>query len=105
MNRTRATSSAIILLLCLSGILLIPIPHYVRCPFTIEPQAAENVYVDVPGTVRSVHVKQGEYVRREQPILNLKNDELALQLLSSGRSNSDQQDQIRHATAGLAFCR
>ena len=79
-NRTRATSSAIILLLCLSGILLIPIPHYVRCPFTIEPQAAENVYVDVPGTIRSVHVKQGEYVRREQPLLNLKNDELALQV-------------------------
>jgi putative peptide zinc metalloprotease protein len=81
-NRMRAALSGIILSTLLGGIMLIPIPHYVRSPFTIEPRAAENVYVDVPGTIRTVYVKHGEYVQREQPLLTLESDELALQIVN-----------------------
>ena len=80
-NRARLVLSATALAFCLGSILLIPVPHYVRCPFTMEPRRAENVYVDLPGQIADVHVTPGDYVRREQPLVTLKNDDLSLQVV------------------------
>lgn len=79
-NRSRAVFSGLALLMLLSAILLIPIPHYVRCPFIVQAGNAENIYVDVAGTLQHVYANFGDRVESGQLLLELENNDLKVQL-------------------------
>ena len=72
--------SACVCAAALIGIMMIPIPRFVRCPFIIQPAGVENVFVDVPGKLSSVYVSMGDPLEPGQPVLSLQSDELDLQI-------------------------
>ncbi len=76
----RATVSAIVLACVLGAILLIPIPHHVYCSFYVQPRDAQNIYVDVPGTLEAVHVQPNRHVEEGQRIVDLSSRQLEIQL-------------------------
>ena len=80
----------------LFGIMMIPIPHYVRCPFILQPQGVENIYVDVPGTLSDVYVSLGDQVEKGQPVVKLESPELELQIckLEGKIQSSEMEYQI-----------
>jgi putative peptide zinc metalloprotease protein len=60
---------------------LTPIPFHIACAVQVQPQAAASVYVDVPGTLISLHVRPDEYVRRGQVLATLRNSDIELAAL------------------------
>ena len=79
-DRGRTVLSLCVIAATVFGILMIPIPRYVRCPFILQPQNMESVYVDVPGTLSGVYVSLGERVSKGQRLLQLDSNELTLQI-------------------------
>jgi len=61
---------------------LIPIPHHVHCYFHVQPDAAANIFVQVPGTLVEIHTRSNEPVRKGQPIVTLQSPELISELAS-----------------------
>ena len=81
-NRVRAAFSLGLLAVMVFGVMLVPIPHYVYCSFYTQGANAENVYVDVPGTLTSVLTTENTAVQAGQPIVELYSQELRVQLAS-----------------------
>lgn len=82
---SRVVISSMILVGCLIGIMLIPLPHYVRCSFYIQPQQVENIFVETPGLLTQIHVEPNTIIREGQPIVSLDNHELDYQLINMER--------------------
>ena len=61
---------------------LIPIPHHVHCYFHVQPDAAANIFVQVPGTLVEIHAQANQPVRKGQPIVTLQSPELVSELAS-----------------------
>jgi putative peptide zinc metalloprotease protein len=59
--------------------LIPPVPTRVASDFVLEPSRAEHVRTSVPGVVRQVLVKQGEWVNAGQPVAVLSNPEIEAQ--------------------------
>ena len=92
-DKGRTVLSVCLICAGLFGVMMIPVPHYVRCPFIVQPQAVENVYVDIPGTLSDVYVSLGDRVHQGQPILTLKSPELDLQICKlEGNIQSSQKE-------------
>ena len=81
-KRHRVVISSLVMAAILYAVLLIPIPHYVRCPFIVQARHAENVYVDLPGTMQSLLVEHGAHVEPGAILLTLENDELDSQIVT-----------------------
>jgi len=93
-DRSRVVISAIVVSVVLAGIMLIPTPHYVRCPFIVQPRNAENIFVDMPGTLESVYVSLGDRIERGQKIAELSNEDLQLQLTKLEGNKSWAQTRL-----------
>jgi putative peptide zinc metalloprotease protein len=76
----RATITLAVMGCLLGAILVIPVPHYVYCSFYVQPQDAQNIYVDVPGTLEGIHVKPNQKVSEGEPLVELSSQKLAIQL-------------------------
>ena len=63
-------------------IALIPIPHHVHCNFYVQPHQAANVFVQVPGTLVTIHTAPNQPVKKGQPIVSLQSPELISELAS-----------------------
>jgi putative peptide zinc metalloprotease protein len=59
--------------------LIPPVPTRVASDFILEPSRTEHVRASVPGVVRQVLVKQGDWVNAGQPIAVLSNPEIEAQ--------------------------
>ena len=81
-NRVRAAFSLGLLAALVFGVMMVPIPHYVYCSFYTQGANAENVYVDVPGTLTNVMAKENTLVQAGQPIVKLFSQELNVQYTS-----------------------
>ena len=81
----------------LIGILMIPLPHYVRCNFYVQPEVAENVFVEVPGTLAEIHVRPNQTVRAGEPIATLVSQDLDYLLDTMERETWDAK--ISYETA------
>ena len=81
-KRVRAVVSFALLAVLIFGIMLVPIPHYVYCSFYTQGANAENVFVDMPGTLENVLIDENTPVQAGQPIVELSNLELCIQLHS-----------------------
>jgi putative peptide zinc metalloprotease protein len=55
-----------------------PLPHRVFCALEIKPRNAKSVYVEVPGQLKEVLVKPGQYVRRGTVLARLTSLDLEL---------------------------
>jgi putative peptide zinc metalloprotease protein len=76
-NKTRALVSVSAIAAAIAGVLVVPLPYYVACPFEVQPREASSVYVDVPGELAAVHVTSGA-IDAGQPIAQL--DDLNIRL-------------------------
>ena len=81
-KRVRAVVSFALLAVLIFGIMMVPIPHYVYCSFYTQGANAENVYVDVPGTLTNVLTRENTQVEAGQPIIELYSQDLRVQLAS-----------------------
>ncbi len=92
-NKVRMFASLVVIGTAVAGVALIPVPHYVSGSLHIQPRGATAVYVDVPGTVQSVHAKLDHPVSEGQVLLTLENlDEwLAITRLEGQRDQEKAQ--------------
>ena len=104
-KRHRVVLSGLVMAALIYGILMIPIPHYVRCPFIIQAQNAENIYVDMPGTRKAIFAEHGAQVNPGDVLLTMENDELDSQILklegqvASKRSRFKTLELASHSAA------
>jgi putative peptide zinc metalloprotease protein len=68
-----------------AAVLCVPIPLRVTSVLTLEPRNADYVFVSVPGTLRAVHVKPGQAVRKGDLLAELENEPLRVELESLER--------------------
>ena len=78
MNRRRVAMSAMSVLAIGALVLFVPLRHWVRCSFHIQPRDAANVYVAVPGSLQKVLVRPGNKVAAGQTIASLENIDFRL---------------------------
>ena len=72
----RASLAGGLALALLIGILAIPVPHYVRCSFVLQPAGISPVYVEVPGSVADIQATPGQSVEAGQRLLLLSSPRL-----------------------------
>ncbi|MCB9939220.1 MAG: HlyD family efflux transporter periplasmic adaptor subunit [Planctomycetaceae bacterium] len=63
------------------AVFMLPIPHYVRCGFYIQPRGAASVYVESPGELQQIHAKPGQTVQAGEPIVTLDDADLKITLV------------------------
>ena len=74
-NKPRALMTLGALTAVAAGVLVVPLPYYVACPFEVQPRGGHSVYVDVPGELTAVLVTSG-HVTPGQPIAQLNDLEI-----------------------------
>ncbi|MEZ6111304.1 MAG: efflux RND transporter periplasmic adaptor subunit [Pirellulaceae bacterium] len=62
--------------LLLAVVCCVPLPYRTEATVRVEPRAAANVYVEIPGRLAVIHVRPGDVVEAGQPLVSLENDEL-----------------------------
>ena len=89
MNKLRAAAGLGAAAAVAVGVLAVPLPYYVSCPVELSPRGATSVYVDVPGQIRTVHLRSGP-VAAGQPIVEL--DDIEARLVQQRLAG--QRDQL-----------
>lgn len=79
MNKRRAAITAAATVIGLAAVLTVPLPHRIRVPAAVQPQAARRVYVPVAGRLTWA-IASGAAVRRGEPLGRLENPDLELEL-------------------------
>lgn len=82
------------LCLVLGLIFLIPFPHYVNCPFTIQPQDSQAVYVDHEAVLKEVLVEPRQQVAAGDLIARLENLDVSLQLAELKMAGEEQAAEL-----------
>jgi putative peptide zinc metalloprotease protein len=80
-KKPRMFASAAVTVLGVLAVFLLPIPHYVRCGFYIQPRGAASVYVESPGELQQIHAKPGQSVQAGEPIITLDDVDLKITLV------------------------
>jgi len=80
-KKVRMYATLLLLGAVVYGVLMIPVPHNISCPFVVEPRDAETIYINVPGTLKSIDVKTGDTVQAGQQLAKLENIDLGLEIL------------------------
>jgi putative peptide zinc metalloprotease protein len=70
-NKPRMIASVTAAAVVLSAIFLLPFPHYTDCSLYVQPRNAASVYVETPGEIKQIHVRDGQWVDQNQPLLTL----------------------------------
>lgn len=78
MRKLRLVATGGLVVAFLAGVMLVPLPFYVPCPFVLRYHETATVYVDVPGTLEQLHVRAGQHVKRGQVLASLSNIEIEL---------------------------
>jgi putative peptide zinc metalloprotease protein len=74
-----------------------PVPYHVVTDFHLQPRNATTVYVNVAGTLVTLHVQPGDRVRAGQTLLELRNEAIEMALVQlTGR-----RDQLAAHLAAL----
>jgi putative peptide zinc metalloprotease protein len=76
-NTMRATLSFVVIGVIAAAILCVPLPYFVSATFEVQPRSAANVYIDVPGQLKAIRVKNGR-VTAGEVIAELADPELRL---------------------------
>ncbi len=85
-------------LVALAGIVAfafwVPLPYRVMCTLEIKPRDAEPVYVSVPGQLQTIDVSMGQTVRKDQPLAELTNIDLELQIAELEGKRAEYEVQL-----------
>ena len=73
---------------------LVPLPYRVMCTLEIKPRDAEPVYVSVPGQLQTIDVSMGQTVRKDQPLAELTNIDLELQIAELEGKRAEYEVQL-----------
>jgi putative peptide zinc metalloprotease protein len=69
-KKERVAISATVLAAVLLFVLFLPLPHYVRCSFEVEPRGAAAIYAEAPGgRLTQCNVKVGDTVVANETVL------------------------------------
>ncbi len=79
-------------------ILLVPIPHYLRCNAVVMPKQIETIWINEPGVLQSCLVKPGDEVVEGQTLAKLTNVELQLDLLDAKSKFEEAQSKFERAS-------
>jgi putative peptide zinc metalloprotease protein len=79
-KKLRVAFTSILCLAALCGVMLIPLPHYVTCCMYVESEDGVPVYVEIPGTVKRIHVDSDAFVESGDSIMTLENSQRDLQI-------------------------
>ena len=79
-KKKRLAISGAVGLAMLAAIWWVPLPFHVRCTLYLQPRDAAAVYVESAGSLAKIMVHPGDWVDAGQPLLQLDNFEIALQI-------------------------
>ncbi len=77
-KKVRVYATLLVLVGLISGLLLIPFPSSVICPFELKPRGAASVYVEVEGVLNELLVEPGEQVEAGQLLAKMENIDLEI---------------------------
>ena len=83
----------------LVGIWFCPLGSSITAPVVVEPQSVQPVYVETPGTVRNVFVREGDIVEPGTLLVVLENLELDRSLVALEGLRATHETDIRLAQA------
>ena len=83
----------------LVGIWFCPLGSSITAPVVVEPQSVQPVYVETPGTVRNVFVREGDIVEPGTLLVELENLELDRRLVTLEGLRATHETDIRLAQA------
>jgi putative peptide zinc metalloprotease protein len=92
-NLMRAIVSFSAITAAVAAIAIVPLPYYVAATFEIQPRDAASVYVELPGELKKVHVKDGQ-VTAGQAIAELADCEALLTLQRLEAQQGDLEARI-----------
>ncbi|MGE3407541.1 MAG: HlyD family efflux transporter periplasmic adaptor subunit [Pirellulales bacterium] len=75
-------------------LLVVPLPHRVRCPLELQPRDAAAVYVTTEGELTDLQVRAGDTVVAGQPLAQLQNLDSELAAAELTRKRDRQQTQL-----------
>jgi putative peptide zinc metalloprotease protein len=81
MKRKNVLISLAVASACIIGVIFVPLPYHVDCAVKIEPNDAQQVFAMVPGKLVSWYKRPGDRVEENEPIAQLDNIDLHIQLL------------------------
>jgi len=96
-KRARMYASMLVCVVILGGIGFIPLPSHVYCPLEVQARQAESVYVAVDGILEKVFVRPGERVVAGQPLAQLRNVDIELDIARL----TGQRDTLEAQLEGL----
>lgn len=89
----RSFASASLVALALVGIWNCPLSGSITVPLVVEPQFAQTEYVETPGIVRSLFVREGDHVEQGDVLAELEDKDLDRRIVSlEGLLQSHQTD-------------
>lgn len=77
-EKPRFAIGVAIIVAVLSSVLLIPIPHYLRCSLIVVPDQLETVYVQEQGMLSDCEVENGDLVQEGDILATLQNLDLEM---------------------------
>lgn len=75
MKKARAAAWGVGAVAVVTLVLLIPTPLTVQGPLVLTPANPNEIYIEVPGRLASLNIKDGEWVKADQILANLSNPE------------------------------
>jgi len=94
-KKYRVIASLAVVGAVLAAVVFLPLPHSVKCEFEVGPQDAAAVYVEVPGLVEEILVKEGEEIDKGDPLLVLSNPDLELSVLDLQGQRDVTESRLR----------
>lgn len=92
-----AAFTAIVLALC-----FVPARIEVSCDGLLMPSERRNVFANMDGIVRQVHVEHGDTVQRETPLLTLENIDLSQQIQTATGRTQELEELIRSIRTSMS---
>ncbi len=80
MKRNRVIATTVIGSALLAAFAFLPLPFHVDCAMEVQPENAAQVFAMVPGHLVSFNKKPGDYVEAGEPIAQLDNNDVRLQV-------------------------
>jgi putative peptide zinc metalloprotease protein len=74
-KKARAAGFAVAAIAIVAGILLIPTPYRIQGTLVLTPAKPAEIYAEVEGRLMKLHVRDGEYVKKDTVLAELSNPE------------------------------
>lgn len=100
-EKPRFAVGLLIFLALIGALLFVPFPHYLRCPLIVVPQQMETVYIQEPGLVKEIYVRNGDVVQPGSVLAELQNVDLDIALTAAqGELDSREAEKQALLAAG-----